>query len=53
VANYDEVSDHNLTIKIHEINGSEFAKVDEDDTPLNDRLIKEKDIIWIVICLNL
>ena len=44
VANYDEVSDNNLSIKIYEINGSEFAKVDEDDTNDTARLIKEKDI---------
>ena len=34
---YNEVGDLNITIK--EINGSEFAKVDEDDTSDNKRLI--------------
>lgn len=35
--NYDDIGDINLTIK--EINGSEFAKVDEDDTNDSQRLI--------------
>ena len=34
---YNEVGDLNITIK--EINGSEFAKIDEDDTPVNQRFI--------------
>ena len=34
---YNEVGDLNVTIK--EINGSEFAKVDEDDTPASQRFI--------------
>ncbi len=42
VANYDEVGEINITTA--EINGSEFAKVDEDDTNDSDRLIKEKNI---------
>ncbi len=37
--NYNEVGDINLTIK--EINGSEFAKIDNDDTNWNKRKIKE------------
>ena len=39
---YPEVGD--LDINISEINGSEFAKVDEKDTPQNNRLIKKADI---------
>ena len=39
---YSEVGDLNITIK--EINGTEFAKVDNDDTNLSQRLIKEKNI---------
>ena len=39
---YSEVGELNITVK--EINGSEFAKVDNDDTPLSSRLIKEKNI---------
>ena len=36
---YSEIGDLNLLIK--EIQGSEFAKIDADDTALNDRLIKQ------------
>ena len=44
---YNEVGDLNITIK--EINGSEFAKVDEDDTPDNQRFITSvtKKVIFI------
>ncbi len=44
---YNEVGDLNITIK--EINGSEFAKVDEDDTPDNQRFIASvtKKVIFI------
>ncbi|UCN00793.1 LamG domain-containing protein [Sulfurimonas sp. SWIR-19] len=38
-ASYSEVGDLNITIK--EINGSEFAKVDADDTNDNQRLIEQ------------
>ncbi len=38
-ANYSDVGDVNFTLR--EINGSEFAKVDEDDTNDTTRLIKE------------
>jgi hypothetical protein len=37
IANYNEVGDINITV--HEVNGSEFAKVDEDDTNDSARLI--------------
>ena len=37
--NYDEIGDINLTIK--EIDGSEFAKIDSDDTNDNDRFIAQ------------
>jgi hypothetical protein len=40
--NYKEVGELNVTIK--EVNGSEFAIVDADDTPDKDRFIKEKNI---------
>ncbi len=40
-ANYSEVGEVNITIR--EIVGSEFAKVDGDDTPEADRLIMEAD----------
>jgi len=42
-ASYSEVGDLNITIK--EINGSEYAKVDADDTPDTQRVIEKNSII--------
>ena len=42
-ASYSEVGDLNITIK--EINGSEFAKVDADDTPDTQRVIEKNSTI--------
>ena len=44
---YDEVSELNLTLK--EVNGSEFAKVDADDTPVNKRFVTEDSKIYTFI----
>ncbi len=41
-ASYTEVGEINITI--YEINGSEYAKVDQDDTPDNVRLINEGSV---------
>ncbi len=47
---YPDVGDLNITVT--EINGSEFAKVDEKDTPQNKRFIKENNITVIFIPYN-
>ncbi|WP_457560488.1 DUF6701 domain-containing protein [Caminibacter sp.] len=44
---YNEVGDLNLTIK--EVNGSEFANVDSDDTPWNQRVIEENSTVLHIL----
>ena len=44
---FNDIGDINMSI--HETNGTEFAIVDADDTPLEDRLIEEFNVSFTVI----
>jgi hypothetical protein len=44
---FNDIGDINMSI--HETNGTEFAIVDNDDTPLEDRLIQEYNVSFTVI----